>query len=54
MRWAVVYTKKNDPKKEEYLEIYTYSKERANEIANKYNKETTDKEYKATRCEALY
>ena len=53
MSWAVVFTKKNDTKKEDYLEIFTYSKERAEELAKKYNANTTDKEYRATLCETF-
>lgn len=54
MKWAVVYTKKNNVMKEDFLERYTYSEERANELAEKYNSESSDKEYRAKLCEALY
>jgi len=53
MSWAVVYTEKNDVNKKEYLEIFAYSKENAIELANKYNKNATDKEYRIEYCETF-
>jgi len=53
MSWAVVYTKKNDPEKTEYLELFTYSKERAEKLAQDFNSKIVDKNYEAKLCETF-
>lgn len=54
MSWAVVYTKKNNTNNRTYLEIYTYSEERAKALAKEYNEHSTDREYTVKYCETLY
>ena len=53
MAWAVVFTKNEEQNKREYLEVFTYDKEKAISLANELNTKATDKHYNAMLCETF-